>query len=322
MSHVGIAPGPGHALRSREALREGVSRRQLEGIEFRRVRRGIYVPSSADLDDPDVRIQVAATALGLQGVLGGWGAARLYEEAACLSRGDAGGFRAFDGRVPWPEGRGEPEPLLMCMNRDAKFEPHPGARTLRSDLTEDERTVLAGIPVTSPNRTAFDLARLRSPISGLVAIDRLAHLRLIDLADFRDYVESMGRRRGAPQVRRLARLADARAESPPETVLRMIWREAGLPAPEVNASVYDGSGHFVARVDLLDREALLVVEYDGAHHSSAAQRSRDAARELELEALGYMVLKVTAADLASEDARRELRTRLARARRRALYRRR
>src|SRR5690606_13494348 len=102
-----------------------------------------------------------------------------------------------------------------------------------------------------------------------------------------------------------------------ESLTRLIWLEARLPVPSVNEEIFDDDGKFVARVDLRDPTRLLVAEYDGAHHASAARRQRDAARRQALEELGYTMVTITAADVATPNSRRLLKERLVRARRMA-----
>ncbi len=305
-------------LRFDRARELGISRRELEGDGYIRVRRGLYLEATVDPGEPSVRARVAAEVARDIGHLGGWAAARSFEEESLGQLGERDELRVFDGLVPWPDGRGEQERLLVLIPRCARLTASPGVRVVRSDLEADEVVTLDGLRITAPLRTAFDLARTRSLRGGVIAIDRLASLGVINLEEFR---ASLGRYRGVPGVRRareVAALADGRAESPPESVTRMIWLDAGLPRPQANVEVRDGAERFVARVDLLDPRSRLAVEYDGAHHATAAQRSRDSARELALEALGYIVVKVTAADLATPGARRLLQRRLRQAYRRAL----
>ncbi|MGL1521349.1 hypothetical protein ACSTIE_23430, partial [Vibrio parahaemolyticus] len=77
------------------------------------------------------------------------------------------------------------------------------------------------------------------------------------------------------KVRRLALdLAVDGSESPKESALRVLLVMAGLPTPECNVEIFDGS-RFVARVDLLYRAARLVIEYDGDYHRDPQQWSRD-----------------------------------------------
>ena len=85
-----------------------------------------------------------------------------------------------------------------------------------------------------------------------------------------------------------------------ETLLRLMLVFARLPEPQVNVDVLDERGRFVARVDLLYPRWKVVVEYDGRHHETdRAQWARDRRRREALEALGYRIIVVAAADLAA-----------------------
>jgi hypothetical protein len=80
----------------------------------------------------------------------------------------------------------------------------------------------------------------------------------------------------------------------------MAWvLAAALPVPEVNVDVESG-GRFLGRPDLLDTEAGLVLEYDGAHHRGIRQHTEDNAREERLERAGLRVIRFTHLDLADE----------------------
>ena len=98
-------------------------------------------------------------------------------------------------------------------------------------------------------------------------------------------------------MREAVPLLDPRSESGPETRVRLLLRAGGLPTPEVNHVVLDARGRFVARVDLGWPEAKLAVEYDGDHHRDRDQWVRDLRRRERLEALGWTVVVLTAADL-------------------------
>ncbi|HWB35617.1 MAG TPA: hypothetical protein VHA75_06290, partial [Rugosimonospora sp.] len=106
-------------------------------------------------------------------------------------------------------------------------------------------------------------------------------------------------REGEPGWRRAARalrLADPRAESPPESRVRLWLVLGGLPPPVPQYEVLDG-GAFVARVDLAWPALRLALEYDGHWHSDLGQLTRDRRRVRALAALGWYVYPVTAADL-------------------------
>lgn len=91
-------------------------------------------------------------------------------------------------------------------------------------------------------------------------------------------------------------LADGRAESPPESRLRVGLILAGLPAPQPQFEVRHDR-RFVARVDLAYPQRKLAIEYDGAWHGEPGQFGRDRQRLNQLLAAGWRVIHVTAADL-------------------------
>ena len=70
---------------------------------------------------------------------------------------------------------------------------------------------------------------------------------------------------------------------------------AGLPAPEVNVSVHDERGGWLAEPDLSYPVARLAVEYQGAEHADPGRMRRDAARHMDLRRAGWDVLYYTAA---------------------------
>ncbi|WP_157805091.1 hypothetical protein [Mumia flava] len=74
-------------------------------------------------------------------------------------------------------------------------------------------------------------------------------------------------RPGAGRILRVVPWLDARARSPKESELRVILVAAGLPVPEVNVDLVVG-GRWMGCVDLLFRDFLLVVEYEGRQHAS------------------------------------------------------
>jgi Protein of unknown function (DUF559) len=77
-----------------------------------------------------------------------------------------------------------------------------------------------------------------------------------------------------------------------ESRLRLIWVLGGLPRPLVNVALYDTrTGASLGRPDLLDVEAGVVVEYDGAHHRDPVRHRADNAREHRLEEAGLIVIR-------------------------------
>ncbi|WP_167494190.1 hypothetical protein [Microbacterium hydrothermale] len=154
-----------------------------------------------------------------------------------------------------------------------------------------------GIRCTSPLRTWAELAETLSVAQLTAVADRLISRRA-PLAT-REDLERTHRRflggRGSKRRRLAVDFADDGSESPKESELRVLLIMAGLPAPETNVEIYDGS-RFVARVDLLYRFARQIIEYDGDHHRDPDQWSRDQMRRAERESLGYRMTVVTRRD--------------------------
>jgi very-short-patch-repair endonuclease len=86
------------------------------------------------------------------------------------------------------------------------------------------------------------------------------------------------------------------AESPMETRLRWLLRQAGLRRPEVQVDLHDSAGRFVGRADLYYPKARLVIEYDGANHRD--RLIEDNRRQNLLTKAGFHLVRFTAADLA------------------------
>ena len=168
----------------------------------------------------------------------------------------------------------------------------------------DETTVADGLRVTTPARTLLDLAAATPP-------DELERFAL-DLARRRPRVVEeiallVDRRRGASGRRRLLGvLADlprdvARIESPLEVRGIQVLRRAGLPPPRLQYVVRDRDGTPIKRVDAAWPAARVVVEFDGAaYHDLARQREHDAAVRARMEAAGWQVIVVRAADLSGD----------------------
>ncbi|MCZ4067687.1 DUF559 domain-containing protein [Microbacterium sp. NE2HP2] len=200
-------------------------------------------------------------------------------------------------------------PLPAVLRDAAAARPHlavalPANRVRRPEVVgralavrPDDIACVDGIRLTTIERTWVDLAGAVS-LGALVA----AGDALISRRGPRTTIDALGlaharagRSRGAVRRAEALTLLDDGAESPRESELRVLLVRAGLPRPETNVVIRDG-WRFVARVDLLYRDARLVLEYDGDYHRDSSQWSRDQSRRAELESLGYRVTVVTARD--------------------------
>jgi hypothetical protein len=72
---------------------------------------------------------------------------------------------------------------------------------------------------------------------------------------------------------------DGGAESPYESLTRVLLLQAGFPRPQTQIRVLDGDGRIVARIDLGWPDYRVGVDFEGAHHwTDPRQRAADAER--------------------------------------------
>jgi len=103
--------------------------------------------------------------------------------------------------------------------------------------------VVAGIRVTSVERTVIDLARTGSFATALCAADHVLRHRLCTRDDLeRAAVAVPPRVRGRPAGLRVTRLADALSMSAGESLSRAVMFRCGLPRPELQVEVEDDEG--------------------------------------------------------------------------------
>jgi len=169
-------------------------------------------------------------------------------------------------------------------------------RRLRNDLARSghrglrpgDVVELGGLRVTTPLRTAWDLGRLLRRDQAFAALDALLHLRVFTKPELVAGIARFRGMRGVVQLRHLAPLTDARAESPPESILRLRWLETDLPRPEPQVWVGNDLGELLGRLDLANAEHRIYAEYDGAAwHQSAEQQARDVARRRLIDREGW-----------------------------------
>ena len=128
-------------------------------------------------------------------------------------------------------------------------------------LADHEITELGGLRVVSPVRAASDVSRLESLRSSVMALDHGLRLGAFDHGALRAAVERaprVGRRRALIALD----LADALAESPGESLSRVVMVEIGVPLPELQREFWDRWG-LIGRVDFWWPELGVVGEFDG-----------------------------------------------------------
>ncbi|MEO3757805.1 hypothetical protein ABGB19_05865 [Mycobacterium sp. B14F4] len=169
-----------------------------------------------------------------------------------------------------------------------------GIVTRRDRLARDEWQFVDGIPVTTPERTAFDLARLTRGDKAVARLDALGNATRFD----RDAVADLVRRHrgspGVPRVLPVLDLCDPGAQSPRETWLRLLLVRAGFPQPRTQIPVYDDFGRARYYLDMGRDDVMIAVEYDGELHRLPSRLGSDIARSEFIAYRGWTHIRVVA----------------------------
>jgi hypothetical protein len=156
------------------------------------------------------------------------------------------------------------------------------------------------IPLTGPDRTLIDIATKVGIVELIQAADWMIHQKLTTLEALSEY--AMARHLdGVQRMRRALGYVREGAESPMETLIRLMIVFSRLPEPVCNKNIFDSGGRFLARGDLVFFRWKVLVEYDGVHHErDPVQRQKDRARREALEAEGWRVIVITVGDLSDK----------------------
>ncbi|WP_420108263.1 hypothetical protein [Mycolicibacter arupensis] len=233
----------------------------------------VYIPRGTPLDAA-LRAKAAWLWSRRRGVIAGQSAAALH-------------------RASWVDDR-QPAELLYDRRRP------PGGVTTWSDRVEaDEVELIEGMPVTTPARTALDLACRYRLGSAVAAIDALARATRLTMADVESLARRYPGRRGIRRARRALDLVDAGAESPRESWLRLLVIRAGFPPPRTQIPVYDEWTQLGAVLDLGGADITVGLDYEGDHHrTSQRQFNKDIRRHEAVTGLGWIDLRITREDTA------------------------
>jgi len=267
------------------AVAEGsLTRRQLQDGPYVRVLHGVYADPSLPRDHV-LRCRAAALLMPPGAAIGGRSAASLLGAP----------FPAYS------------DPVTVVLPQHVKWTGPNGVRVHQAQLPpRDVRTNDDGLRYTVPLRTAWDVGALEATSTAVGVLDAMVRAGQIAAADLRRLQREGAGRWGSRRARRAFELVDGRAESPPESWVRVACALAGLPAPVPQYEVVEG-GTWLGRVDLAWPEARLIVEYEGSYHFDGLQLVRDDARIERLVAAGWRVIRVAAHDLRNmEDVVRRI----------------
>ncbi len=249
------------------ALRSGELTRNDLRTRFRPIFRDVYVGQDADIT---AAVKARAAWLSTRATLCGVSAAAVH------------GTKWLDPLAPAEVVRTNPYPQKDMIVR-------------RYQLTDDDVCLARSMRVTTPARTAFDLGRRLPLEAGLQNLDALMNASLIKPADVEAVVQRHPGARGLRQLRQTLEFVDGGAESPYESLTRLLLIQNGFPRPRTQIPVYDERGRLFARIDIGWPEYRVGVDFEGKHHwTEPRQRDWDVERYAKLAELGWNDIRATA----------------------------
>ncbi|WP_310963671.1 type IV toxin-antitoxin system AbiEi family antitoxin domain-containing protein [Nocardioides terrisoli] len=143
-----------------------------------------------------------------------------------------------------------------------------GPFAARRSLSACDTARVAGVWVTTPLRTACDLARILPPGRALAVLDEVLRHGACTHTELVCELPRQARLAGQRQLRRLVAIADGRSANPAESALRLYWLEAGLPTPVPGLEADRGAGP--VRLALAAPDQLFAVVLDEPGPGGAA----------------------------------------------------
>ncbi|HWB68317.1 MAG TPA: type IV toxin-antitoxin system AbiEi family antitoxin [Mycobacteriales bacterium] len=240
----------------------GLTARQLQSQATRRLLQSVYVAA-----DVPITTELRAQAVAL-----------ILPPGAVVARETAAWLLGPDIRPPGDLG----VDIVVPQGDEVR---RPGIRCREASLRPCDVTTVCGVPVTSPTRTAFDLARHAGLIEGVVGVDAMVNRGGCDVAELARYVAQRPGWRGIRRAREVLTHVEPLSESPQESRARMRLVLAGLPRPQAQVVVRDEFGVVVARLDLGYEQWRVGIDYDGQPHESSWRY--DLERQERIRGLGW-----------------------------------
>ncbi|GGD66946.1 hypothetical protein [Microbacterium murale] len=215
---------------------------------------------------------------------------------------------ARDWGLPLPSEWTPKEPLEVVVTSSAAPPKIRGVRGRR--LRENRATTftLRGHPVVDPVAALFMCVGELTVTQSVVMLDALLTTasNYPDLGPGRPLstrdeisrrLEEWGKFPGCGTIRAALWRARERVESPKETETRLLLVDSGLPEPSVQHEVW-ADGRLLGRTDLAYPEQRIAFEYEGdGHRTDKDQWRKDIQRQRHLEGQGWIVIRLTQADL-------------------------
>lgn len=219
---------------------------------------------------------------------------------------------ARDWGLPVPAEWTPSEPLEVVVPSSGAAPKTPGVKGRRLREGRAETRILKGRPVVDPVAALFMCAETLTVAQAIVMIDALltSASNYPDLGPGRPMssreeiarrLEEWGRFPGSGRIRAALPQARELVESPKETETRLLLIDSGLPEPVVQHEVWAGR-QLLGRTDLAYPEWKIAIEYEGdGHRTDPGQWRKDIQRQRYLEGEGWIVIRLTQADLDEQE---------------------
>jgi hypothetical protein len=278
-------PDSGAVVTSRELTAAGVSAARLRALvrdgRLARVCRGVYAPAQT--------VAAAGGAAHARDVLRAAAAVAVAGQPAAGSHEWAALLHGLDLLEPLPGRVTVTRPPRAPGSRTAR----PGVRLHVAGLPAAHVALAQGVRVTSVARTVVDLARTSTLRAGVVAADSALRRGLVSPEELAAMLCDCAGWPGIRQARQTVELSDGRSESALESLSRVVFREQGLPAPELQAWV-GGEFQVIGRADFLWRRYRTIAEADGKlKYADPGRAVSQLQRDARLREAGFEVVHFT-----------------------------
>ncbi|OMC32145.1 hypothetical protein A5740_13560 [Mycobacterium sp. GA-1841] len=169
----------------------------------------------------------------------------------------------------------------------------PGIIVREERIRSDEVCQVGDFSVTTPLRTALDLARFLPRDDAVAHLDALAIATGIEADQVLEVADRYRGLRGIRSARTALDLMDAGAQSPRETWLRLLLIDAGFRRPRTQIRVSDKFTE--AFIDMGYDDVKVGLDYEGKHHATDRRRVvHDIGRNEFIEREGWIDIRVVA----------------------------
>jgi very-short-patch-repair endonuclease len=266
-----------------EALTDDQVRQRVRAGMWRNVLPGIYVDAGFDLD-LERSAWAVMLAAGKDAVVCGRTAARLW------------GLPLIDDNDPATQAFQWSEHDVATRRHATSPVRRDGLTVCRRQLALREDDVVqhpTGLVLTTPVRTIRDLAAIVTREALVCVIDQALRQRVVTVGQLdEEAARAKGSRQG-PRLREAIAVADGVAESPAETLARLLLKPH-LPTLRPQVKVHDPVGNLVAVLDFAVDELKLAVEVDGKrNHAGDVMVAKDRRRDATTKPFGWTTERVS-----------------------------